>query len=191
MNAIQKVVIILMMVAINSCKIEPPQSTIITKLNKEDNISDQNRDCIDSLITSKELRQYLMYSFKKVDSLPDWSYPIIYSIVFNKDNIIILVKKSPTIIVGTDNYGCIGYYMYNNRIIQILDYYGNTKNQIYYASDLLSYLSDTIISPYNYINGIKEDAIMDLNLNCPRLYLDLEITDSTINIIEDKLSYTD
>lgn len=167
--------------------------TNVTKGNKlaEGHKYDEIRsvNTFDSLILDKQLKQKILYVFDKVDSFPGWEYPIVYAISFKVNDISISIGKSiESYARDKKEYGCVGYLIYENRIIQIFDSLNNNANIKYYNSKWLNLYNDTILSPYAYNNGRKVDVIFDLNLTIPMLNLKLEKSNSELIVVSENLA---
>lgn len=170
-----------------SCNQKDTPNTIETA--KEQKISKkQSVSTIDSLIVCKQLKEKLLYAFDRVDSFPGWEHPIVYIVSFRMHDIYISIGKSIAVHGGNKkDYGCVGYFFYGNKLIQIFDFLNNKENANYYNANWLNYYNDTILSPYGFKNGHKVDIIFDLNLTIPLLSLTLEKIDSGLIVVSENL----
>jgi len=172
-----------------SCQPEMTEKSYSVRNNKITDTNEAIDNRLKEVILSEDLRINLLYVIDLVDSFPNWNFPIIYTVSFFENSVKISAKKTITEIISSDSsYRCVGYSRYDNKIIQIIDDYNFMKNQYFYDINMLTNLSDTVLSSYSYISGLKEDHIVDLNLDCPRLYLKLELSDdSLLKVVEEHL----
>lgn len=183
------IIIIVTLLAFISCKNEIKSDKLtITDSTKKIVIKLAVEKTIDSLIINDELENHLSYVFNMVDSFVGWNYPIVYALNFNKEKIFISVGKSYGIYGGQDSsFGNIGFFLYKNKIIQIQDFFDDSKFNNYYDASVLKMYNDTVLSPYAYKKGKEIQANWDLNLSIQLLYIKLLQTDSGMIRIEEKL----